>query len=138
MNREEQVRGFAVRNRGALFQRNEDVGIPRHHHLDPRLIVEQLRDAQRHVEDQFCFLIAVPVRAGIVAAVAGVDDNPRHPQAELTRDRESPFELAAGTAGAARAGGTTTRDGRSFGSGERDGPGWHCRLVGRRQPGAAL
>ena len=83
MNRQEEIRPFAVGDRRALLERDEDVGVARHHDLDARLLLQQLLDAQRDVERELGFGDAVAVRAGIVAAVARVDHDARDAEAEL-------------------------------------------------------
>ena len=88
VDREEQIGSLAIGDRGALFERDEHVAAARHHHLDARLLFEQLLDAQRDVERQLGFDDPVALRARIVAAVAGVDDDARHAQPELARQRE--------------------------------------------------
>ena len=62
--------------------------VARHHDLDAGLLLEQLLQPQRDVEHELRFVDAVAVRAGIVAAVAGVDDDARDAEPELPRERE--------------------------------------------------
>ena len=70
VNREEQVRLLAVGDRRPLLERHEHVGAAREHHLDARLLQQQLLEPQRHVEHEVGFLQVLALRAGVVAAVA--------------------------------------------------------------------
>ena len=54
---------FPVGDRGALLERNEDVGVARHHHFHAGLVVEQLAQPQRDVQHQLGLVDAVAVRA---------------------------------------------------------------------------
>ena len=58
------------------------------HDLDARLLSEQLAEPQRDVERQFGLVEPVRLRAGIVPAVPGVDDDARDAEPELARQRE--------------------------------------------------
>ena len=89
VNRQEQVRGFAVGDRRARRQRHEVVGAPCQDHVPPWLLLQQLLEAQRDVEHQLGLGHAVAHGAGIVPAVAGVDHDARDAEAELARDREA-------------------------------------------------
>ena len=42
VDRQEEVGAFAVGDRGALLERDEDVGVARHHDFDAGLILQQL------------------------------------------------------------------------------------------------
>ena len=59
VDREEQIRAFAVGDRGPLLERNEDVGVAGHDHLDAGLLLEQLLQPQRDVEHQLRLVDAV-------------------------------------------------------------------------------
>ena len=83
MNGEEEIRAFTIGDRRALFQRNELVTLPREHDLDTRLILQELLQPEGHIEHQFRFGDPVCLRAWIVPAVPGVDDNPRDSEAQL-------------------------------------------------------
>ena len=52
VNRQEEVGALAVRDRRALLERDEDVGLARHHHFDAGLLLEQLLQPQRDVEHE--------------------------------------------------------------------------------------
>ena len=126
MDRQEQIRAFAVRDRGPLLERHEHVGVARHHDLHARLLLEQLLQPQRDVERQFRLVDAVALRARIVAAVAGVDDDARHAQPELPRERElavrvrrrrPPAAMPAATARRQRAACASGRGVRRLGAG---------------------
>ncbi len=89
VNRQEQVGVLAIGDRGSLLERNVNVGAAGQHDLDAELLLQQLLEAQRDIERQRRFGEALGDRARIAAAVAGIDDDARHAQSELPRDRES-------------------------------------------------
>ena len=120
MNRQEQVRAFAVGDRRALLERDEVVGAAGQDDLDAGNLLEQLLETQRDVEHELRFAHALALGAGIVAAVPGIDHDPRDAEAELTRHREAAGSSRLGPSGHLRAG----RDGRQ--PTRRDRPGLTC------------
>ena len=138
---------------GALLEGHEDVGRARHDHLGRQLVAHHLLEAQGHVEDEV--LLHEPAAAdgaGIVAAVAGVDDDPARAQAELAgeavgagaiglRRRRAPTRQRRwATAGARDRGGAGVVRGQGAGlaRGRGRGVAWAASipLDGRRGQGA--
>ena len=131
VNRQEQVGPLAIGDRRPLLQRNEHVGVAGHDHLHTGLLLQQRLQPQRDVQRQLGFVDAVALRARIVPAVAGVDDDARHTQAELSRQGE----LAVGVGGRRQRIGNRGRLGGQrrgadgtleFGGRRRRGRGYHC------------
>ena len=87
MDGQEQIGVLAIRDRRSFLERDELVRAARQHDFDARRLLEQLLEPQRDVEHQFRFGDAVGDGAGVVAAVAGIDDDLRDAQAELTGER---------------------------------------------------
>ena len=85
VNREKQIGALAVGDRRPFLKRHELVCGARENHLDPVHLFEQLLKAQRDVEDQLRFGHALALRTGIVAAVSGIDHDPRYTEPELSR-----------------------------------------------------
>jgi hypothetical protein len=93
VNRQEQIRALAIRDCRPLGQRDEFIGPARQDHLDALGLLQQLLDSQRDVENQLRFGHVFPRRARIVAAVPGVDDDPRHAEPQLTGHREAAVQV---------------------------------------------
>jgi hypothetical protein len=89
MNREEEIGAFTVGDRRAFGQRHEVVGAARQDHVDARHLLEQFLDPHRDVEHELRFGNAFPFRTRVVTAMTGVDDDARHAEPELPRDREA-------------------------------------------------
>ena len=102
MNREEEIRALAVGEGRALLQWNEVVGTAGEDDFDAGDFLQEVLEAQRHVEDELGLGDAFAFRAGVVSAVAGVDHNPRHAETELTSDGESAGEILRGRDGRRR------------------------------------
>ena len=83
MNRQENVGAGAVGDLGAFFERYERVGAPRLDDFDAGLPQQQLFEPERHVQRELGFGESLGLGAGVVAAVTGVDDDPRNPEPEL-------------------------------------------------------
>src|SRR5262245_55959729 len=86
VNREEQVVASAICVGGPSYEPDELVGAPRQNHVDARRLLAQLFEPQRHVAHQLRFDDAAASRARIVAAMAGIDDDPRDAEPELSGD----------------------------------------------------
>ena len=101
---------------GALGQRDELVGPAREDHLDAAApSAAASRGAARRRGTSSASLTPLPCRAGIVAAVARIDDDARDAEPQLTRDRDA----AGGVVGRWRRGRSAPRP---FAAG-----GVHCR-----------
>jgi hypothetical protein len=85
---EKEIGAFAVRQRGALFERHEDVRIACHHDVHAGLLLEQPAEPKRDVERQLRFVDPRRLGTGIVAPVPRVDDDARDPETELPRERK--------------------------------------------------
>ena len=83
MDRQEQVRTLAIRDRGPLLERDEHIRAACHHDLNSRLLLQQARQALGDIQRQLRLREAVALRPGIVATVPGVDDDARHAEPEL-------------------------------------------------------
>ena len=76
MDRQEEVGLCLVGDRRTRLERDEGVVGPRVDHLRTELVMEQSAEPQRDVENNILLLNAVNAqRAGVMAAVAGVDHN---------------------------------------------------------------
>ena len=105
MDREKQVGTLAVGDRGALRQRHELVGAAREDHVDARHLQQQRLEPKRDVEHEVGLGDAFALRARVVAAVAGIDDDPIDAEPELPRHRKAArkgFQLSADRQGRRR------------------------------------
>ena len=90
-----------VRDGGALLEGDEDVGGAGEQHLGTQLLADEALEAERDVEHEVLLLqTAAADGAGVVAAVAGVDDDAARPEAQLPGEA-----VDAGPVGLGRLGG---------------------------------
>ena len=75
MNRQEQVGIALARDLYALIERNEDVGRSRHHHVVAFAGAQRSGNLSRDGQHDVFLDTDFAARAGIDAAVAGVDDD---------------------------------------------------------------
>ena len=70
-------------------QRDEVIRPPGQDHFDARLFLQQFFQPLCDVEHELRFAHAVPRRARIVAPVPWIDDDARHTESQLARNREA-------------------------------------------------
>ena len=86
MDGEKQVGPGLIRNGCARCKRDKRVIPARVDDLRAQSFAQQSAQAQRHVEHNIFFFQTIrPQRAGVVAAVSGINHNAMNPQSQHTR-----------------------------------------------------
>jgi len=75
VDRQEQIGAGAVGNRRALLELDELVGVAGERDFDARLLLEQIAQAEGHVQHELRLVHAIAASAGVVAAMPGIEDD---------------------------------------------------------------
>ena len=121
---EEQVGTHSVGQLGAGAERHVGVAATRQDDFDSGLGRKTRLEAQGHVEDERRLGQLASPRAGVVAPVPRVDDDPRHAEPELTSKRKVPAGVGDCRLGARWSRGARSRWGELTFPVSRDAPAW--------------
>jgi hypothetical protein len=95
VDREKQISVLAIGNCGSLLERDIDVGASREDDIET-VVPQQLFEAQCHIQREIGFIQSFRLRAGIVAAVTGIDDDPSDTEAKLAGQGKPACRVGAG------------------------------------------